>query len=142
MDVEAFSAGQDDVSGFYTGQGERRAGKPRSLPRKQSLRTDLPRHEPGERFIQGPIPLEWMKAAAMCGQRAEAVALLLWYAARWQKANPVKLTPKILAELGVHPKTARRVLGKMEAAGLVRAEFHRGRSPVVTITKPERTAAL
>ena len=46
----------------------------------------------GERFIRGPIPLEWMKLAAKCGDRAEAVAVLLWYAAGFQRSNPVKLS--------------------------------------------------
>lgn len=94
----------------------------------------LPKHGKGERFIRGPIPLAWMKLAARCGNRAEAVALLLWYAAGFQRSNPVKLSKSILAELNVHPKTAKRVLVRMREIGLVDAEFHRGRSPVVTLT--------
>jgi len=79
----------------------------------------------------------WFRMAAGCGQRAEAVAILLWYTAGWQKANPVKLSPKILGELNVHPKTARRCLKRMAAVGLVHAEFRRGRSPLVTILDPK-----
>ncbi len=80
--------------------------------------------------------MAWMRLAARCGNRSEAVALLLWYAAGFQRSNPVKLSKTILAELGVHTKTAKRVLIRMAEFGLVDVEFHRGRSPVVTITTP------
>jgi hypothetical protein len=53
------------------------------------------------------------------------------------RPNPVKLTPAILEELRVHPRTARRALQRMAELGLVKVEFHRGRSPQVTIRAPE-----
>lgn len=131
MDVESFTANRADVAGHYATQGAR---KPKHPPRRMLV--DLPRHTDGERFIQGPIPMVWMRLASRCGGRGEAVGLLLWYAAGWQRSNPVKLSRSILAELGVHPKTAKRVLTRMADLGLVDAEFHRGRSPVVTIRDP------
>ncbi|TWU45550.1 hypothetical protein Q31b_07240 [Novipirellula aureliae] len=48
----------------------------------------------------------------------------------------------ILAELSVHPKTARRILRKMAERGLVRVESRRGRSPLVTIVSPEPAEAM
>ena len=134
MDLNSFSAKDSDVAGFYAGHPERRIGE--SAKRSVRQLVELPRHGKGERFIRGPIPLAWMKLAAKCGNRSEAVALLLWYSAGFQRSNPVKLSKTILAELGVHPKTAKRALIRMAEFGLVRNEFQRGRSPLVTITTP------
>ncbi|TWT79425.1 hypothetical protein CA13_08260 [Planctomycetes bacterium CA13] len=138
MDLETYTAGPDDVAALFTVQGERRIdakgkAKPASVP--------LPRHGHGERFIRGPIPLAWFKLVPGCGRQAEAVAVLLWYAAGYQRRNPLKLSPTVLAELSVHPKTARRILRKMAERGLVRVESRRGRSPMVTIVSPEPAGA-
>ena len=133
MDMETFKAGSDDVAALFTIRGEKRvdrcaSGKPESLP--------LPKHGPGERFIRGPIPMEWLKRVVGCGRRAEAVALLLWYVAGYQRRNPVKLTRQILSELSVTPRAAKKILQKLADRGLIRVEFHRGRSPVVTLVSP------
>lgn len=131
LDLNTFSANRSDVAEAYASQDDRPKGKPTKPKADRSF--DLPRHRDGERFIRGPIPLEWMKLASKCGNRAEAVAVLLWYAAGFQRSNPVKLSTKILTELGVHPRTAKRVLIRMEVLGLTKNEFKRGRSPVVLI---------
>lgn len=135
MDLESFSASETDVAAFYGGQDERPVKQ--SARRSNQRSVDLPRHGDGERFIRGPIPLAWMKLAAKCGNRSEAVALLLWYSAGFQRSNPVKLSKTILDELGVHTKTAKRVLLRMAEFGLVDVVFRRGRSPVVTLTAPQ-----
>lgn len=137
MNLETFSAKPGDLDVLFEVRSERRIDKRANRSTSTSSSSPLPRHQPGERFIRGPIPLAWFKAASTCGERAEAVAVLLWYAAGYQRRNPVKLTPVILGELGVHPKTARRVLARMSNRGLVHCEFARGRSPVVTIVSPE-----
>lgn len=134
MDLDSFRGSDSDVAAFHANQSERPATK---TPAKKRPSVDLPKHGKGERFIRGPIPLEWMKLASRCGNRSEAVAVLLWYLAGFQRSNPVKLSKTVLAELAVHPRTARRVLAKMADAGLVDVEFHRGRSPVVVITAPQ-----
>ena len=133
MDLETFRGSGTDVAAFHAVQADRPADK---TPAKKRASVELPKHGKGERFIKGPIPLEWMKLASKCGNRSEAVAVLLWYAAGFQRSNPVKLSKTILAELKVHPKTAKRVLVRMSDLGLVDVTFHRGRSPVVTIVKP------
>ena len=129
MDLNQFAGSPDDVAGLQAAQTKERQSK---RPRRKLLASvDLP--DKGDRYLRGPIPMDWLRAASRCGLRAEAVAMLLWYAAGWQKSNPAKLTPAILSELRVHPKTARRILGKFQDVGLVDVEFHRGRSPLVTI---------
>lgn len=135
MDLTTFTAKPSDLPALFQVKNEKRVDRrAKSTPSS----SPLPRHGAGERFIRGPIPLDWFKSASTCGDRAEAVAVLLWYAAGYQRRNPVKITPAILAELRVHPKTARRVLQKMADFGLVLVEFHRGRAPLVTIVSPDR----
>jgi hypothetical protein len=137
METEKFTAGSSDVAALFAIRGEKRidkraSGRPESLP--------LPKHGPGERFLRGPIPMEWLKRVVGCGRRAEAVAVLLWYAAGYQRKNPVKLTPHVLSELSVAPRAAKDILQKMADRGLVHVEFHRGRSPVVTLISPTSCA--
>ncbi len=134
MDLTTFTTRTSDLPALFQVKSEKRIDK---RAKSALASAPLPRHGAGERFIRGPIPLTWFKSASTCGDRAEAVAVLLWYAAGYQRRNPVKLTPAILAELRVHPKTARRVLQRMADCGLVLVEFHRGRSPLVTIVSPE-----
>jgi hypothetical protein len=140
MDLDAFVAKETDLTRYYALTGEQ--SQPKRKRRKTVARLDLPRHEPMEKFIKGPIPLEWMRKASLCGYSGGAVGLLLWYAAGWQKSNPVKLTPAILAELGVHPKTAKRVLLRLQSIGLVAADCRRGAAPVVTILPSEHSVKV
>ncbi|MBB3207494.1 hypothetical protein FHS27_003319 [Rhodopirellula rubra] len=136
MNLESFTARPTDVAELFAVRGERRVDR---NAKAKSVSVPLPRHRPGERFIRGPIPLTWFRAASTCGDRAEAVAVLLWYAAGYQRRNPIKMTPTLLSELRVHPKTGKRILRRMEELGLVQCEFARGRSPLVTITAPPTT---
>ncbi|EMI54653.1 hypothetical protein [Rhodopirellula sallentina] len=133
MNLESFAARPTDVSALFTVRGERRVDR---NAKSESVSIPLPRHRPGERFIRGPIPMTWFRAASTCGNRAEAVAVLLWYAAGYQRRNPIKMTPALLRELRVHPKTAKRIVTRMSDLGLVQCEFARGRSPLVTIVSP------
>jgi len=139
MDVTAFQADPADVAAHFCRVNEKKATAPYCEPNRkpQKSKLDLPHPNKGEHFIKGPIPLNWIKLAAQCGGRGTEVGLLLWYAAGWQKRNPVKLTAAIRKQLGVHPKTTKRVLIRMEEVGLIKAKFHRGRSPVVTLLRLE-----
>ncbi|WP_040767434.1 hypothetical protein [Novipirellula maiorica] len=101
----------------------------------RSIAEDVPRHLPGESFIKGPIPFEWMRAAATCGGRGTEVGLLLWYVAGWQRKRPMELSKSICGQFGVHTKTAKRVLVRMAELGLIDAEFHRGRAPRFTLKR-------
>ena len=134
MDVDSFRGSGADVAAFHAVQTDRPA---KTKPNTKRPSVDLPKHGKGERFIRGPIPLEWMKLASQCGNRSEAVAVLLWYSAGLQRSNPVRLSANTLAELRVRPRTAKRVLLKMISFGLVNAEFRRGKSPIVTLLDPK-----
>lgn len=88
------------------------------------------------RFIRGPIPLQWIERACKLRGKVGRVILALWYA-RGLSGEPVALTPTLLASFGVTSRTGRRVLRRLEAAGLVSVERRRGRSPRVTTTQVE-----
>ena len=139
MDVADFQADPEDVAAHYCRMIEKKTTSPGSETNRKltKAKLDLPRPNKGEHFIKGPIPLKWIQLASQCGGRGTEVGLLLWYAAGWQKKNPVKLTAAICKQLGVHPKTSKRVLTRMEEAGLINVVFHRGRSPIVTLLTTE-----
>jgi hypothetical protein len=77
--------------------------------------------------------MDWLRVANTCGRQAMSVATLVWFAAGVQRNNPVKITPTVLSELAIPPRTAKRILERMQDVGIVEVEFHRGRSPLVTI---------
>ena len=85
-------------------------------------------------FIRGPIPLDWMETAIPLGRKATQVALAIWYAHGFNRDDPViKLTRTKLKRFDVTTETARTILHKFEAAGLVSVDRKQGRSPLVTI---------
>lgn len=139
LDLTSFQALPEDIAAYYLRKTEKKIAVPDIAPKQKPLKAklDLPRPGKGEAFIKGPIPFDWMRTATHCGGRGTEVGLLLWYAAGWQKKNPVRLTAAICKQLGIHPKTSKRVLVRMQGAGLISVEFHRGRSPVVTLMRPE-----
>jgi hypothetical protein len=125
MDIENFAATPETIAGFQKTKATRKT--------RVAIRKDVPRHGSGDKFIKGPIPLDWIRAASRCGRRSTCLAILLWYAAGCQRTNPIKLGPSILSELAIAPKTASRILERMHSMRIVSVEFHRGRSPLVTI---------
>lgn len=96
----------------------------------------IPRHKSGERFVRGPIPWQWLRLALSIEGKSGNLAFALWYLAGLTKANPIRLTSKILTEFGVSSKTATRLLLAFKAKGLVDVDRQRGRGPDVTILDP------
>lgn len=87
-----------------------------------------------DRFVKGPIPLPWIKAAARLKvARAMHVAVAIFYRSGLRKAETVKISPGFLAEFGVNRSTGYRALEALEGAGLVSVERRRGHAAVVTI---------
>ena len=95
----------------------------------------IPRHDRGEHFLKGPVPLNWLAQAARCGGKAVHVAVILWYRVGLKRSPTVKV-PRWTADkfgLGRHAKT--RGLKALERAGLVRVKWQQGCSPEVTLLK-------
>jgi len=96
----------------------------------------VPRHKRGEKFLLGPIPWDWLCAAASASGRGSAlkVAIALWHQAGLNRqASTVKLSTTVLRGLGVGRHSAYRGLADLERARLVTVDRQAGRSPVVTI---------
>ena len=92
-----------------------------------------PKHKPGEKFLKGPIPLEWLCMAARQPGKSLHVAVAIWFLAGITYKKTITLQGTILRALGVSRHAAYRALQALEKAGLVTAKRHPGRFPVVTI---------
>jgi hypothetical protein len=94
-------------------------------------------------FINGPIPLAWMKAAATLPGKCLHVGLALWYLAGLKKTKTVALGNLVLEGFGVSRKAKGNCLKELERAGLITVESRPGCSPIVTlldapeVVKPE-----
>src|SRR6516225_9395947 len=87
-------------------------------------------------FIRGPIPIEWVRQAALLpGKAAVAVGMAVWHGMGMEaRGGALKLTPRLLNRLGVNRKSANRGLKRLASAGLLKVTRRRGRCPVVEIT--------
>ncbi len=92
-----------------------------------------PRHRPGDRFLRGPVPWDWLRRAAALPGKALAAGLLLWLEAGCARSRTVRFSKARSADLGCHPHTVRRGLRQLEGARLVSVERLAGRSVNVTL---------
>ena len=105
-------------------------------------RGKAPRHRNGERFLRGPIPMSWLCVASKESGQGSGfkVAIALWYLSGLNRqAKTVKLSCSVLRDMGIERHAGYRGLEALEKAGLVSAERHPGRSPLVTILSVEET---
>ncbi len=107
--------------------------KPQHFDRTPTVVPKYPLLPKGGRFIKGPIPLEWLEVAIPLGRKALNVAMAIWYCYGFKQETEIKLTPTKLRPFRVTTETARTILHKFEAAGLVTVDRKQGRSPLVTI---------
>jgi len=84
-------------------------------------------------FIKGPIPLGWITKAASVEGKTLHVALVLWFLAGLKRSHKVTVSQSKLRVFGVSRQASYRALFRLEGAGLVSVERHRGRNPIVTI---------
>ncbi len=89
------------------------------------------------KFLRGPVPLEWLRRAAMLPGKSLAVGIVLWFEAGCDKCLTVRITNAVGKKLGIERRSKDRGLRNLEEAGLVEVDRHRGRCPVVTILLPE-----
>lgn len=102
-------------------------------PLKQAVSNRLPRHNSGEKFLQGPIPLNWLNTAGSLPGHALHVGIGLWFLAGLKKSNPIHTSPQIFRDLGVKRQAVYRALKNLMAAGLIEYKPERGKSPTVKI---------
>ncbi len=85
---------------------------------------------------RGPVPLDWLEAAAACGGKALVVAVLLWFRRGVTGSIEVNVGRSLRDRFAVSQQSFRRALASLERAGLVAVERHRGRSPRITLLDP------
>jgi hypothetical protein len=98
-----------------------------------------PRHKPGEKFLRGPIPWNWITQAARLPGKAFHVAIVVWFLAGIKSRRTVPLSGSALRGLGVNRHSGYRGLKALEMAGLVSVSRHVGRNSMVTILDPEES---
>jgi len=101
-------------------------------PLARSVRS-VPRHQPGERFLRGPVPWAWLEAAARQPGKALHVGLVLWQLVGMKRSSCVTLNLSRLGTLGVSRYAASRGLKALRAACLVKFEERTGRAARVTV---------
>ena len=104
------------------------SGKPSS-----SNKLKLPRHKEGQRFLKGPIPMDWIIIASNLTGKALHVGIALWHLAGMKNTGKVKLSGKLQRRMGIQRTTGYNALDELEKAQLVSVKRHRGRNPIVTI---------
>ena len=99
----------------------------------QPIRKQVPRPSRGERFLRGPIPLNWLGIAARLPGKALHAALAIWLEAGIRNSAVVPLSNVTGQRFGIDRSAKYRALEWLEGAGLITVERKLGRAPIVTI---------
>ena len=83
--------------------------------------------------LQGPVPSDWLAAAARLPGKSLHVGLALWQAAGLQNRQTVLLSNTDVHRFGLDRNAKYRALNWLEEAGLVAVERKQGQSPRVTL---------
>ena len=123
-----------DIAAIRLGRQTSLASKPRVAANKKG-RSPIPRHLPGQHFLKGPVPLDWLAKAACCGTRALHVGIILWYRVGLEgsRSSSTKIPGYVAKNFGLDRHAKTRGLRALEKAGLVTVKRETGRSPVVTL---------
>jgi hypothetical protein len=93
----------------------------------------LPRHGPNEKFLKGPIPLNWLCSAAQLPGKSLHVAIAIWFLAGLNKSVSLKLSQSVLNDFGVDRHSKSRALRRLTAAKLISLQSAPGCAPVITV---------
>ena len=122
-----------------TGRFRLRAGQSRvPFASKQKL----PRPRSGGCFLKGPIPLDWLSAAARLPGKSLHVGIALWFMGGLTKSRVVPLSNITSLRFGLDRNAKYRALAWLEEAGLVAVERKLGRAPIVTLNDAPSSHAL
>ncbi len=88
---------------------------------------------PAKLFLRGPIPMDWLSAAAHLPGKTLHLANALWWLKGMSKGSPFKLAPKALDLFDISRDAVLDGLNRLESVGLIRVERKAGSKPVVTI---------
>ena len=90
-----------------------------------------PKHR--EKFLRGPIPLNWLSRAAMLPGRSLHVAIAVWFMSGLKKTRIVPISNITALQFGLDRNAKYRGLEWLEDAELISVERRAGRAPIVTI---------
>lgn len=94
------------------------------------------------KFVKGPIPLDWLQAAAQQPGKTLHVAIAIRYLAGLERSLTVRLRSKVLAGFGVERGSMYRALERLEKLGLITVVRKVGRHPVVSIVEDKMNCAI
>jgi hypothetical protein len=108
---------------------------PETFQGTRATKPPPPRHKPGETFLPGPIPFDWMATACRLeGSGLHVASTVLYLVRRFQCPNRWGLA-HIASALEISERTARRGLNLAEEAGLVLVEREPGCKLVLNVPK-------
>jgi hypothetical protein len=93
----------------------------------------VPRHGPGQKFLMGPIPWNWLERAMRCPGKALHVGIHLWHRAFLTRSARVTLDTALLRSSRLTKDSASRGVQNLERAGLVTVERGAGRKLRITL---------
>lgn len=88
-----------------------------------------------KKFLKGPIPLDWLTAAAQLPGKAINVGIALWWLAGMSKTGILKLTRQSQLALNISKDAERDGLRRLQRAGLIELTTRPGQRHSVRIVK-------
>jgi hypothetical protein len=88
-----------------------------------------------KKFLKGPIPLDWLTAAARLPGKAINVGIALWWLAGMSKTGALKLTRQSQLALNISKDAERDGLRRLRQAGLIELTAQPGQRHTVRIIK-------
>jgi len=88
-----------------------------------------------KKFLRGPIPLDWLSAAARLPGKAINVGIALWWLAGMSKSGVLKLTRQAQLALNISKDAERDGLRRLQQAGLIELTARPGQRHTVRIVK-------
>ncbi len=107
-----------------------RSGKPFS---KQSPPSSPPKPSSGEKFLKGPIPLNWLIKASSLPGKSMNMAVVLWYISGLTKKSKVSVSNKLASQFSIDRHAKYRALGWLTEAKLISVVTKVGKSPRITL---------
>lgn len=94
-----------------------------------------------ELFIKGPIPLNWLAAAAALPGKTLNVALAIWWLAGMSKAKEIHVTAAALKHFVLSNDAYLDGLNRLERAGLIKLARRVGSRARVSVVVPRAAPA-
>jgi DNA-binding transcriptional ArsR family regulator len=91
------------------------------------------RGEITERFLKGPVSLNWLAGAGRLPGKALHAATTLVYLSGLRKSTTVAMSPKAAREFGLSRYALYRALDALERAGLIKCQRRPGKAAVVEL---------